>query len=51
MDDLRGKGQTLVFVSHVMDDVRRLCPRVIYLDQGMIAADGVIERYRRDAGV
>lgn len=55
MDDLRGKGQTLVFVSHVMDDVRRLCPRVIYLDRGMIAADGpaeeVIERYRRDVGV
>jgi lipopolysaccharide transport system ATP-binding protein len=52
MDEIRARGQTIVFVSHVMADVRRLCPRTIYLDRGMIRADGpsdaVIELYHRD---
>jgi lipopolysaccharide transport system ATP-binding protein len=52
MDDIRAGGQTLVFVSHVMNDVRRLCPRTIYLDRGMVRADGptedVIDRYNED---
>lgn len=49
---LRAKGQTLVFVSHVMNDVRRLCPRVMYLDRAMLRADGpadqVIDQYLAD---
>ncbi len=52
MDQLRATGQTLVFVSHVLADVRRLCRRVIYLDRGMIRADGpaddVINIYLND---
>ncbi len=52
MDEIRAGGQTLVFVSHVFDDVRRLCPRAIYLDRGMVRADGpsgeVVDLYLRD---
>src|SRR5205823_10943870 len=52
MDELRAAGQTVVFVSHVLADVRRLCPRVIYLDRGVVRADGpaaeVCELYLRD---
>ncbi len=52
MDELRAKGQTIVFVSHVMKDVQRLCDRVIYIERGMIRADGptdqVVELYLRD---
>jgi ABC-type polysaccharide/polyol phosphate transport system ATPase subunit len=52
MDEIRSGGQTLVFVSHVFDDVRRLCPRAIYLDRGMVRADGpsadVVDLYLRD---
>ncbi len=52
MDRIRTEGQTLVFVSHVMSDVRRLCPRAIYLERGAIRMDGptedVIRRYHRD---
>ncbi len=40
MDELRANGQTLLFVSHILSDVRRLCPRVIYLDRAMVRADG-----------
>jgi ABC-type polysaccharide/polyol phosphate transport system ATPase subunit len=43
MDELRANGQTLVFVSHILPDVRRLCPRVIYLDRAMVRADGPAE--------
>ena len=46
------RGQTLVFISHVLADIRRLCPRVIYLNRGMVVMDGgadeVIDRYLAD---
>ena len=43
MDELRANGQTLLFVSHILSDVRRLCPRVIYLDRAMVRADGPVD--------
>lgn len=49
IDALRRKGVTLLFVSHSADAVRRLCDRAIWLDSGMLAADGasdsVVQRY------
>ncbi len=52
MDELRAKGQTLVFVSHVLEDVQRLCPRIIYIERGQIRADGpaqeVLDLYLAD---
>jgi homopolymeric O-antigen transport system ATP-binding protein len=52
MDQLRRAGQTIVFVSHVLADVQRLCDRVIYLDRALIRADGpadqVVELYLSD---
>jgi lipopolysaccharide transport system ATP-binding protein len=52
MDELRGKGQTLVFVSHVLEDVKRLCPRIVYIERGRIRADGPAEEvaavYQKD---
>src|ERR1700730_5105846 len=42
-------GRTVIFVSHSMPTVARLCPRVIWLRGGEIAADGpsdeVIQKY------
>lgn len=42
--------QTVVFVSHALPQVRQLCDRVIWLDQGRVAAEGepgvVIDRYK-----
>jgi len=45
-------GQTVLFVSHNMVAIQRLCKRVIQLDQGMIKQDGapqeVISKYMSD---
>lgn len=42
-------GRTILFVSHNMDAVNRLCKRTIWLDHGKIAMEGetgaVIEKY------
>ena len=52
MDEMRAAGQTLVFVSHVLDDVKRLCSRIVYLDRAVVRADGpaadVVDLYLRD---
>ncbi len=52
MDLLLAQGQTIVFVSHILPDVRRLCKRVVYLVRGQVRADGpadeVIDLYLRD---
>ena len=45
------QGRTVVFVSHDLGAVTRLCSRVIWLDQGSIVEDGVpgkvVESYLR----
>jgi ABC-2 type transport system ATP-binding protein len=37
---LADRGKTVLYCSHVLDVVERLCDRVIILDQGRIVADG-----------
>lgn len=55
MEDLSGTGRTVVFVSHNMQSVVRLCPRVLLLDGGSLVVDGgareIVEAYLgRDGG-
>ena len=40
MGDVGREGRTVVFVSHSMTAITRLCPRVILLDRGRVIADG-----------
>jgi lipopolysaccharide transport system ATP-binding protein len=40
MGDVTKEGRTVVFVSHNMASITRLCPRAILLDQGEILRDG-----------
>jgi lipopolysaccharide transport system ATP-binding protein len=40
MEELGHSGRTVIFVSHSMPSVLRLCPRVILLDRGDVVADG-----------
>ncbi len=40
MEDIGESGRTVVFVSHSMPSVLRLCERVILLDRGGLVADG-----------
>jgi ABC-2 type transport system ATP-binding protein len=50
--DLKDKGKTIVFVSHSMGDVRRVCDRVILLENGGIKLEGkpneVIDYYLKN---
>lgn len=40
-------GATVILTSHYMDDVAALCPRIIVIDQGMIAYDGSLNELVR----
>jgi lipopolysaccharide transport system ATP-binding protein len=51
MSDVAKGGRTIIFVSHQLSQVRRLCERVIWLDAGEIRQEGptieVIPAYER----
>lgn len=40
MNQIRNEGRTILFVSHTMSAVTRLCDRAILLDTGHMVADG-----------
>jgi len=49
IDDFRRRGKTIVFVSHSLSTVRKICQRAILIHEGRILGDGtpdeVFERY------
>ncbi len=51
--DVAGSGRTVLFVSHQMNQIRRLCQRAIWLDEGRIVMVGpaheVISAYEAEA--
>jgi lipopolysaccharide transport system ATP-binding protein len=40
MQGISKSGRTIVFVSHQMNQIRRLCERVIWIDAGQLRQDG-----------
>ncbi|MDT7542579.1 MAG: lipopolysaccharide transport system ATP-binding protein [Acidobacteriota bacterium] len=40
MQEIRNAGRTILFVSHNMQSVTRLCKRAIYLSDGLVVDDG-----------
>ena len=44
MKDLMGGGTTVLFVSHDINAVRRLCSRAIWFEQGKIVREGNVDR-------
>ena len=38
--DLRRRGKTIVLVSHELETIRRICDRAVWLDAGLVQADG-----------
>lgn len=44
MKDLAGGGRTVIFVSHNMNAINRLCKNVIYLDKGKIIEHGLADK-------
>jgi ABC-2 type transport system ATP-binding protein/lipopolysaccharide transport system ATP-binding protein len=49
MEDLQRSGRTVIFVSHDLGAIGRLCDRTLWLDQGQVAYDGAtpdtLQRY------
>jgi ABC-2 type transport system ATP-binding protein len=49
MAELRSDGRTVVIVSHSLGQLQQMCDRAVWLDHGVVAAEGetldVIERY------
>jgi ABC-type polysaccharide/polyol phosphate transport system ATPase subunit len=43
MQDVSKSGRTIIFVSHQMNQIRRLCERAIWIDSGQIRLDGIAE--------
>jgi lipopolysaccharide transport system ATP-binding protein len=46
---LIAEGKTVLFISHDMWNVRRLCDRIVWMDEGRVRADGhtadIVDRY------
>lgn len=40
MENISNSGRTIVFVSHQMNQIRRLCQRVIWINHGRICQEG-----------
>jgi ABC-2 type transport system ATP-binding protein/lipopolysaccharide transport system ATP-binding protein len=53
MSELTHEGRTVLFVSHDLGAIGRLCDRVIWIEHGRIHGDGraaeLLERYQRSA--
>ena len=51
MDEVARAGRTIIFVSHQMNQIRRLCARAIWIDAGRLRLDGgtaeVVSAYER----
>jgi ABC-2 type transport system ATP-binding protein len=43
-------GKTIVYCSHILDVVERVCERVVIIHEGRIVADGTAEELREGAG-
>ena len=50
--ELKRTGTTMIFISHNLEAVQRLCDRVILMNQGRITAEGapaeMLQRYREE---
>lgn len=52
ISELKQKGVTMIFISHNLDAVQRLCDRVLLLRKGQVLAEGapgdMLRRYREE---
>ncbi len=48
---LRKQGKTILYTTHYMEEVERLCDRVVIIDHGRIIVDDTLVRLRKNAGV
>ena len=48
--DLRGRGKTILFSTHVMSEVEKLCDRVAVMARGRVVAAGTLPELRQKYG-
>lgn len=57
MQEIRSEGRTLFYVSHAAPSVRKMCDRVLVLEQGVLGFDGPVDegiryvKYEDDDGI
>ncbi|RYG44113.1 ABC transporter ATP-binding protein [bacterium] len=47
LESLRAAGKTLIYTTHYMEEVERLCDRIAIVDAGKVVAEGTLEELRR----
>ena len=47
---LSQRGKTILFCSHILEVVERLCTRIIIINEGELVTDGTPEQIARDTG-
>src|SRR5580765_8064679 len=47
LKQLAGQGKTILFCSHILDVVERMCTRIVIIDRGKQIADGTAEQIRQ----
>jgi ribose transport system ATP-binding protein len=48
MEDLRGRGISMIYISHNLGDVLRLCNDIVVLRDGVVVGAGPAERFTED---
>ena len=50
IDELHQKGSTIIMITHYMDEVERLCDRILLLKDGVARAYGSVSEVRKSFG-
>ena len=48
VEQLRDQGKCIIFSSHIMSEVQRLCDRVAIMNRGRILAEGTIDELKNE---
>ena len=48
--ELREQGRTLIYTSHYMEEVQRLCDRIVIINEGVVSAVGTTKELCQQAG-
>ena len=48
MESLRAEGKTLLYTTHYMEEVERLCDRIAIVDGGRVVAEGTLADLQRN---
>jgi len=50
VEDERKRGKTIIYCTHIMSEVERLCDRVICIENGQLMGQGTVEEVKAQTG-